>query len=161
MGDEVWTGGCQCGAVRYALQRRPDGACICHCRMCQKQFGSAFGAFASVAEDQFSLTRGAMAWFQSSDEAERGFCRDCGTPLAFRLRSQPRISLAIGTLDRHSEIRPAVQYGIEAREPWFADLHLLPATVTGEGDVAERYEVIRATNHQHPDCDTADWPPHR
>ena len=32
----VLTGGCQCGAVRYALYAAPDRAGICHCRMCQK-----------------------------------------------------------------------------------------------------------------------------
>ena len=36
------TGGCQCGAVRYALLEEPTGAHICHCRMCQKAFGSFF-----------------------------------------------------------------------------------------------------------------------
>jgi len=29
----VMTGGCQRGAVRYALYAEPTGASICHCRM--------------------------------------------------------------------------------------------------------------------------------
>jgi hypothetical protein len=28
------TGGCQCGAVRYALYSAPTEPSICHCRMC-------------------------------------------------------------------------------------------------------------------------------
>ena len=28
------TGGCQCGAVRYALYAVPPEPSICHCRMC-------------------------------------------------------------------------------------------------------------------------------
>jgi len=28
------TGGCQCGAVRYALMSEATHASICHCRMC-------------------------------------------------------------------------------------------------------------------------------
>ena len=34
------TGGCQCGAVRYAASGTLDNAHICHCRMCQKAVGN-------------------------------------------------------------------------------------------------------------------------
>ena len=74
------TGGCQCGAVRYAIQGPLGRASICHCRMCQKAFGSFFGPLVSVPAGALRWTRGAPAMFRSSDLAERGFCRDCGTP---------------------------------------------------------------------------------
>jgi len=72
--------------------------------------------------------------------------------------------VSIGSLDRHSEVRPQAQYGIEGREPWFADLALLPQTATGEGDngvgdTPERFERIRLSSRQHPDHDTEVWPP--
>ncbi|MCY1127746.1 GFA family protein [Frigidibacter sp. RF13] len=164
MNETTWTGGCQCGAVRYALSERPGNACICHCRMCQKQFGNFFGAFADVLPDKFHITRGEPGWFDSSDEARRGFCRDCGTPLFYVYQSSQRVAVSIGSLDRHSEIKPQAQYGIEGREPWFADLPALPQTETGEGDngagdTPERYEKIRLSCRQHPDHDTAEWPP--
>ena len=38
----VHEGGCQCGAVRFSVGRLGRGS-ICHCRMCQKAFGSFFG----------------------------------------------------------------------------------------------------------------------
>ena len=163
MTSEVWAGGCQCGAVRYRLLSRPINACICHCRMCQKQFGSFFGTFADVSEDEFQLVRGTVRYFKSSSEAERGFCGDCGTPLVYRFLSQPRIAVSIGSLDRHSEMKPEFQYGLEAREPWFAELHILPGTQTGEGDngvgdTPERFARVTASNRQHPDHDTSsDW----
>ena len=164
MDGETWTGGCQCGAVRYALSERPGNPCICHCRMCQKQFGSFFGAFCDVHSDHFRLTRGTPGWFQSSDEALRGFCRDCGTPLFYQFRSDRRMAVSIGSLDRHSDMKPVAQYGIEAREPWFSDLPHLPASTTGEGDngvgdTPERFERIRLSTRQHPDHDTDTWPP--
>jgi hypothetical protein len=161
--NEIWTGGCQCGAVRYALHETPANACICHCRMCQKQFGSLFGAFCDVATGSFHLTRGEPGWFASSDEARRGFCRDCGTPLFYDFLSTGRVAVSIGSLDRHSEVKPEFQYGIEGREPWFADLPGLRELATGEagngvGDTPERLARIRLSNRQHPDHDTADWP---
>lgn len=164
MAEDIWAGGCQCGAVRYQLLERPNNACLCHCRMCQKQFGNFFGAFAGVHADLFRVTRGKIAWFKSSDDAERGFCRNCGTPLIYKALSRPYISVSIGSLDRHSEIKPEFQYGMEAREPWFAELEGLPGTLTGEGDngvgdTPERYEIIRQTSRQHPDHDTERWPP--
>ncbi len=159
-----WTGGCQCGAVRYALSETPANACICHCRMCQKQFGSFFGAFADVAPDHFRITRGEPGWFQSSDEARRGFCRDCGTPLFYTFLTSRRIAVSIGSLDRHSDVKPQFQYGIEGREPWFSDLPFLRELATGDpgngvGDTPERMEKIRRSNRQHPDHDTDTWPP--
>ena len=42
MAEEKWTGGCQCGAVRYELSVAPDNPCLCHCRICQKQVANAF-----------------------------------------------------------------------------------------------------------------------
>lgn len=163
MSDEHWAGGCQCGAVRYEFTARPDNPCICHCRMCQKQFGNFFGSFAGSDRKNFRLTRGTLAHYQSSDDARRGFCGDCGTPLTYEGLSRNRISVSIGSLDRHSEMKPLFQYGAESREPWLADVMSLPCTLTGEGDngegdTADRYELIRQTNHQHPDHDTKQWP---
>jgi hypothetical protein len=50
-----WTGGCQCGAVRYQLLTPPEHACICHCRMCQRASGQPFMAFALDAREPVDL----------------------------------------------------------------------------------------------------------
>lgn len=78
------TGGCQCGAVRYALHSEPTDPHVCHCRMCQKAFGNAFAPLAGVALSDFAWVRGEPGIYRSSEVVERGFCRDCGTPLSFR-----------------------------------------------------------------------------
>lgn len=164
MTQDTWTGGCQCGAVRYEYSVKPDNACICHCRMCQKQFGNFFGSFAGSHTKNFRITRGILAHFKSSDDANRGFCRDCGTPLTYEALSRPHISVSIGSLDRHSEMKPMYQYGVEAMETWLKEVMDIPGTMTGEGDngvgdTPDRYELIKHTNHQHPDHDTREWPP--
>jgi hypothetical protein len=50
--NRSWTGGCQCGAVRYRLLAPPNHASICHCRMCQKASGGPIMAFARVKKAQ-------------------------------------------------------------------------------------------------------------
>jgi len=153
------TGGCQCGAVRYALHETPSGAHICHCRMCQKAFGSFFAPLAGVPRTAFEITRGQQALFRSSGQTERGFCRDCGTPLSFHYVNSPRIAIALGSLDDPAAVKPATQYGIEARLPWFAELAGLPGDQTTEQDNPALAAAIAASNHQHPDHDTKEWPP--
>ena len=153
------TGGCQCGAVRYALNEQPSGPHICHCRMCQKAFGSFFAPLVGVALTAFELTRGELAIFMSSDQTERGFCGNCGTPLTFHYVESPRIAVSIGSLDDPEKIAPAEQCGIERRMPWFERLAHLPGDKTTEEDNPELATKIAASNHQHPDHDTAVWPP--
>ena len=157
--SERRTGGCQCGAVRYALRGELGRPSICHCRMCQKAFGSFFAPLVGVKLAEFEVTRGEIATFKSSDLVERGFCRDCGTPLTFHEIDTDGIDVSIGSLDEPAAVRPVIQYGVESRLPWFAQLASLPVRTTVEGEKAERLRVIARTKRQHPDHDTQVWPP--
>jgi hypothetical protein len=157
--ETTLTGGCQCGAVRYRLHQIPTEPSICHCRMCQKAFGSFFAPLAGVQLDKFEVTRGKLSIFKSSDIVERGFCRDCGTPLSFRYLAKNRISVSIGSLDEPHRVKPIVQDGIEGRLPYFTELVALPENPPTEVDDPDMAAAARRSNHQHPDHDTAEWPP--
>lgn len=162
MADPV-TGGCQCGAVRYALHTAPGHAHLCHCRMCQKATGNYFAPFAMVPAAAFELTRGQLATFRSSDYVERGFCRDCGTPLTFRyLEGQDAMSIILGSLDDPASVPPLLANSIESAMPFLAMLGSLPGRTTAEWSAGHEAELegIRRTNHQHPDHDTTNWNPH-
>jgi len=159
MSDFRMTGGCQCGAVRYALLEQPDNPHICHCRMCQKAFGSFFAPFAGVPLSKFELTRGELAIFMSSAQTERGFCRECGTPLTIHDVDSKNTAISLGSLDEPEKIAPQKQYGIEGRLSWFSTLPGLPGEKTTEEDDRALAAKIAASNHQHPDHDTKTWPP--
>jgi len=147
------TGGCQCGAVRYELMGPVRRACICHCRMCQKASGQPFMAFATVDQEQLRWTRGTPAVFRSSNLAQRGFCRDCGTPLTFQFQSQgEEIAMTIGSLDDPTAVSPTTQYGVESAIAWCATLSDLPR-VTTEDDFGPEL-AARFASYQHPDRDT-------
>ncbi|MDX2287894.1 MAG: GFA family protein, partial [Hyphomicrobiaceae bacterium] len=75
------TGGCLCGAVKFAATPKPhdDGVHVdaCHCAMCRRQVG---GPLMAVACDKVEVTAGAyLGVYQSSAWAERCFCKRCGS----------------------------------------------------------------------------------
>ena len=155
--DPLLTGGCQCGAVRYALYAPPEGVHLCHCRMCQKAVGGPFAALAPVRHADFAWTRGAPAVFQSSTHAARDYCAACGTPLTFRYLDSAFIDLTIGSFDRPAEVAPEQHVGVQSRLAWLDDLDGLPRRVTGEGAPEKLAGLV---DHQHPDHDTPDdWTP--
>ena len=145
------SGGCQCGKVRYALYAEPGSADICHCQMCQKAVGNLFMAVAGVPRGQFAWTRGEPALFRSSSAAERGFCRDCGTPLTFRYLARDEINVTLGSLDEPARARPTKQHGIESRVPWWHELLDLPGLTTADDPPPGGLEAL--ASHQHRDGD--------
>ncbi|MCO4090544.1 MAG: GFA family protein [Sphingorhabdus sp.] len=155
----IITGGWQCGAVRYRADTVLDSAHICHCRMCQKAVGNLFAALIGIPRDAFCWTRGTPSLFQSSDPVLRGFCGDCGTPLLYDYTASKHLNVTIGSLDNPAAFPPQVQFGKEARMPWFDDICRLPDEGTTEETMAEHVPAIKLSNHQHPDHDTDQWPP--
>jgi hypothetical protein len=137
--------------VRYRLSTPPEESSICHCRMCQKASGQPFMALARVKRGDLTWTRGTLAVFQSSNLAERGFCRDCGTPLTYRFVEEDNISVAVGSLDDPRAAPPTIQYGVEGELPWCASLSTLPRRRTDE--ILSADQASRFANHQHPDHD--------
>ncbi|HVY13953.1 MAG TPA: GFA family protein [Rhodopila sp.] len=152
MPDTILTGGCQCGAVRYALSEAPEST-VCHCRMCQKAVGGPFAAFCKVRLDHFAWTRGQPAAFRSSTAAERHFCRDCGTPLTFHYLHGDAIEVTTGSLD-HPETVPIIRnFGADSRLPWID--RLMPGAVP---DVPPSNPAL--DSRQHPDHETlTGWRP--
>lgn len=155
----VLTGGCQCGAVRYRVTSAPVGVHVCHCRMCQKAVGGPFAVICPVMKADFTITRGEMSYFWSSDIARRGFCVACGTPMTFEYPHVADLGLLVGTFDHPEQIPPVVQYGNESRLPWYRDLGALPGDQPTYSDNPQMLARISSSNHQHPDHDTTEWLP--
>lgn len=153
-----FSGGCQCGAVRYHVSGQLEGAHLCHCRMCQKAAGNYFMPLASAAETEFAITRGEPAWFLSSDPVKRGFCQRCGTPLFFKTIGSDTIAVTLGSLDDPNAVEPESNDGVESRVRFFAMLSGKPDRFSDRPDLVGGLETIRLSNHQHPDHDTAEWP---
>ena len=78
-------GGCQCGAVRYALRGKVQSVYACHCSECRAQSASAFGISVLLrAGDVERLSGETRSWRRvtgSGGHMECVFCARCGTRL--------------------------------------------------------------------------------
>jgi hypothetical protein len=157
--SETFTGGCQCGAVRFRVEGPIRRSSICHCRMCQKATGSPFGAYASFPVAALTWTRGTRKTFRSSDAIARGFCGACGTPLTFEaIEGGDHIGLIICAFDDPAALPPQRQLEPASRLPWLDTIEALP-TRSPEDDAAMAAKYAPVVSRQHPDHDTDAWPP--
>ena len=104
-----YTGGCQCGSVRYVLTTEPIRLAACHCKECQRQSGSAFGMSMPVNKDSLTVTGRTKQFTRIADsgnEVMGVFCPECGVRIYHILKSaQDVLSLKPGTLDDTSWLR--------------------------------------------------------
>ncbi|EAQ03952.1 hypothetical protein OB2597_11931 [Pseudooceanicola batsensis HTCC2597] len=83
MAHDEKTGQCLCGAVRFTARNVPARASICHCRMCRRWTGSALVGVDVPTSDLVWHGEAQIATLQTSDWAERAWCRRCGSNLYF------------------------------------------------------------------------------
>ncbi len=92
-------GACLCGAVAFEAEGPLRPVIACHCTQCRRTSGH-YWAVTSVPHDHVRLTRDdGLAWFRSSPEARRGFCRSCGASLFWQPEGEARLSIAGGAFD--------------------------------------------------------------
>ena len=117
-----YTGGCQCGQVRYELTAEPKRLVACHCKECQRQSGSAFGMSMLVAEDNLAVTGVTKQFTRIADSGNPNtgvFCPECGV----RIYNVPRyvrgmLVLKPGTLDDTSWLRPGYFVWMKSAQGW-------------------------------------------
>lgn len=106
------TGRCLCGAIRYEVRGPLRPVVACHCSQCRRSSGNFATATATYAEALTVNGEQALAWYRSSDEAERGFCSGCGSSLFWRRIGADEISIMAGTLDLPTGLRTALHIGV-------------------------------------------------
>lgn len=113
------SGLCLCGAVRVHMTPRSGNVDACHCTMCRRWSGGPFLGVDSEGALRFEGEE-AIAVYASSEWAERGFCRHCGTHLFWRLRAGGHWSVPVGLLDEGEPWRLASQIFIEEKPRWYS-----------------------------------------
>jgi hypothetical protein len=117
-----YTGGCQCGSVRYVVTTEPTRLLACHCKECQRQSASAFGMSMPVKKDSLTVTGQTKQFTRDADsgnEVTGVFCPDCGVRIYHVLKSSPDIvSIKPGTLDDTRWLRPELFIWMKSAQGW-------------------------------------------
>jgi hypothetical protein len=117
-----------CGKARYELGGAAQLINHCHCSMCRKAHGAAFGSFLHAPGAEFRWIDGASAvqHYESSPGAFRAFCRHCGSGLPVLEDGGAHVTIPAGTLDVDPGVRPVVHIHVASRAPWYEIADSLP-----------------------------------
>ncbi len=116
--QQVYEGGCLCGALRYRATTDPLFVGHCHCQRCRKHTGAAFATFVGFPAESFTWTKGQPALYQSSELAQRGFCSECGSTISFHRPHKDEISILAGSLDHPDDVTPDHHIMTESKVGW-------------------------------------------
>lgn len=122
-------GRCLCGATGITAKKLSRDVGACHCGMCRKWAGGpllAVDAGSDVSlegEDNITV-------FDSSDWAERGFCRRCGSHLFYRIKANNQYIVPVGLFEDDQRFVLEHQIFIDEK-PGFYDFANQTRNMTG------------------------------
>jgi hypothetical protein len=140
------TGGCQCKALRYAIDAAPLSLYACHCTDCQKQSASAFALSMLVPRNAVRITEGEpREWMRRADSGRTMscmFCPQCGTRVFHLPHGDPEITvIKPGTLDDTSWFNPIGHIWTRSAQRW---VNIPSDTVNYEAQPPDRSKLIAA-----------------
>ncbi len=93
---EEKTGRCLCGAVVITVRGELGPVSYCHCSQCRRQTGLYYATTDAAVADVNISGSDKIGSFRASPDAQRAFCRDCGSPLYWKADGRARLSLMAG-----------------------------------------------------------------
>jgi len=126
MSDTIHSGSCLCGAVRFRTRGPLRGVIYCHCSQCRRQSGHHY-ASTNVPDDRLEV-EGAdnVAWFASSDDAQRGFCKTCGSVMFWKHRKLDYTSINAGAFDNPTGLHGAMHIFVADKGDYYEITDGLP-----------------------------------
>ncbi len=123
------TGGCHCGAIRYAVEGEPLTHALCHCSDCRRHAGAPLVGWAMFPAAAVKLTKGEPKVYASSAHGRRHFCADCGTGVFYANEAilPGIIDIQSATMDEPERLPPRAHIQVAERIGWMEDAHALPA----------------------------------
>ena len=113
------TGSCLCIAVRFTANTSNTKVGACHCGMCRKWGGGPYMEV-NCGKDISFEGEDAISVYNSSDWAERGFCKQCGSHLFYRLKESQEHMVAVGLFDNQEHFVFESQVFIDKKPSFYS-----------------------------------------
>ncbi len=113
-------GSCLCGRVTYQIHDTPRSVVGCHCIQCRKTSGHHVAATRVASAGLDIQGRENITWYRSSDTAERGFCKTCGSQLFWKEFDNANTSVMAGTIDGDTGLTMDRQIHTETKGDYYA-----------------------------------------
>ncbi len=143
MTDEnaISTGGCLCGEVRYQVNGPLRDVVNCHCNMCQRLHGN-FGSHSKARKVNITITKSCgLAWYQTSDVARRGFCRNCGSSLFWEPFNLDATGIIAGSLDHPTGLKTMGHIFVGEKSDFYEICDDLPQYISSSnGELVNDYK---------------------
>ena len=99
--NKQYKGSCLCGVVTFSVEGFSDLAANCHCTMCRKFHGAAYGTLVGVSAFKWLSGSESLKYYVALNGTTRTFCQECGSSLGFQEKDAPlsEIEVAISTFD--------------------------------------------------------------
>lgn len=91
-------GNCLCGSIKITANTMSKNVGACHCGICRKWGGGPFMTVNCGTDVVFDNEK-EIGIFNSSEWAERGFCKQCGSHLFYRLKETQQYFIPAGIFD--------------------------------------------------------------
>jgi hypothetical protein len=119
--DDVITGHCLCGGVRFEITGELANAGYCHCTRCQRRTGTAASAQARIPSGGLRILDGEdlISAYEPGDGGfDKLFCSSCGSALFSRNADHSVMSVRLGVLDQDPGLEMQWRQYLAYAAPW-------------------------------------------
>lgn len=118
-----YEGSCFCGTVKFRVQKPIKFVAHDHCSICRRVHGAAFVTWCGVKSEaeQFQVLSGSenLQAYKSTPDAERQFCKTCGSQLFFRSKNWPgELHFTRASIIQDMDERPKAHVYFSDRASW-------------------------------------------
>lgn len=133
---KVYRGSCLCGHVMFDARGFSKQAAHCHCSMCRKFHGAAFGTLVSVSYIKWLSGLTHLHDYVAPNGTIRTFCKECGSSIGFRSKGEPldHIEIAIATFDEDIPVEIDAHIYTKYKACWYPISDNIPQYSEGRGE---------------------------